>query len=103
MRGDDVGKPEKVRRPLKNRLLFVAKDMRLAELRCAVWQVGGYEASSATFRNAVAMCESTFDVVVLSYHLDNQQRQALKSRFLTARFVDLQRNVTGDGLIEAVS
>ena len=99
----DVGKVEKVRRPLKNRLLFVAKDMRLAELRCAVWQVGGYEASSATFRNAVAMCENNFDVVVLSYHLDDQQRQALKSCFQTARFVDLQRNVTGNELITAVS
>ena len=98
-----MGKVEKVRRPLKNRLLFVAKDMRLAELRCAVWQVGGYEASSATFRNAVAMCESAFDVVVFSYHLDDKQRQELRSCFLSARFVDLQRNVTGNELIAAVS
>lgn len=84
------------------RLLFVARDMNLARVRCHVWRSAGYEALPSTFEDARQLQNWRFEIVVISYHLSEDQRVAVREWFPRCHIVELPRHTVGRGLIDVL-
>jgi hypothetical protein len=92
--------PNRFPRDAMANLLFVGRDMGLAELRCEIWRRAGFDASATFYDQARGLRCQTFDIVVVSYHIPEEQREMLSKWFPQSKIVDLPRHAVGRELVD---